>query len=150
MAIVLGAASPWILAATLGVSPRANCSCLPPPPIAPTTTKPVSMPTRTASLDTFTLLQTSTKLSHGIEDTQTRSYCSLRIVFMRLGIPKVHEQSITEQLSDMSIVALNNFSTHLLIRPYHVTPVFRVELRCQLRRSHQITKHHRELPTFRV
>src|SRR5215471_18313940 len=35
------ATSGTILAATLGVSPRASCSCLPPPPIAPTTTSPV-------------------------------------------------------------------------------------------------------------
>ena len=46
---VSGAASPWSRAATLGVSPRANCSWRPLPPISPTTTRPVWMPRRTAN-----------------------------------------------------------------------------------------------------
>src|SRR5262249_32540217 len=47
-----------------------------------------------------------------------------------------------------SIVALDNLGTHLLIRPYHVTPVFRVELAGESSRVHQITEHHRELTAF--
>ena len=47
---------------------------------------------------------------------------------MCLGIAEVDEQSVTKQLSDMPIVALDNFGTHPLICTHHVTPVFRVEL----------------------
>ena len=49
MTTVSGAARPWRRAAMLGVSPRASCSCRSPPPISPTTTRPVWMPRRTAS-----------------------------------------------------------------------------------------------------
>ena len=41
MTTVSGSAIPCTRAAMLGVSPKANCSRLPPPPISPTTTRPV-------------------------------------------------------------------------------------------------------------
>jgi hypothetical protein len=44
-----------------------------------------------SELDTFRLLQTSIEVSHGIEDTQTRAYCSMRIIFMGLGIAKIDQ-----------------------------------------------------------
>jgi hypothetical protein len=69
---------------------------------------------------------------------------------MRLRIAEVHEESITEQLSDMPIVALNNVRTHPLILAHHVTPVFRVELRGESGGIDQVTEHHCELPSFRV
>jgi hypothetical protein len=47
-----------------------------------------------SKLDTLLLLQTSTKVFYGIEDTQTSTYCTKRIVFMGLRIAKVHEESI--------------------------------------------------------
>ena len=46
---VSGAASPCRRAAMLGVSPSANCSWRLPSPTAPTTTRPVWIPTRTAT-----------------------------------------------------------------------------------------------------
>ena len=48
----------------------------------------------------------------------------------------------------MPIVALNNFSTHLLIRPYHVTPVFRVELSRELGGVHEVAEHDSETPAL--
>jgi hypothetical protein len=47
-----------------------------------------------SKLDTFVLLQTSTKVSQGIENTQTSTHCSMCIILMGLGIAEVHEESI--------------------------------------------------------
>src|SRR4029450_7974646 len=101
-----------------------------------------------SELDTFFLLQTSTKVFHGIEDTQTSPYCSLGIVLVSLGIPTVHQETIPQQLGDMPIVALDNLGTHPLIRTHHITPVFRVELRGQFGRVHEVTEHDRQLTAF--
>ena len=48
----------------------------------------------------------------------------MRVIFMRLGIAKIHEKPIPEQLGDMPIVALNNFGTHPLVRTDHVSILF--------------------------
>jgi hypothetical protein len=45
-------------------------------------------------VETLLSLQTSIEVSHGSKNSQTSPYCSLRIVFMRLRIPKVHQESI--------------------------------------------------------
>ena len=67
---------------------------------------------------------------------------------MRVGIPKIHQESIPKKLGDMPIVALDNFGTHPLIRAYHITPVFWVELPGEARGVHEVAEHHRELATF--
>ena len=82
------------------------------------------------------------------KDTQPSPYCSLGVIFMGVGIAKVDEETITEQLGDMPIVALDDFGTHRLIRPHHVPVVFGVELAGELRRIHEVTEHHGELATF--
>src|SRR5215467_2314108 len=98
--------------------------------------------------DAFVLFQTGIQVFHRSENSQTSPYCSLGVIFMGLRIAEIDEQTIPKELGDMPIVALNNFRTHLLICPYHVTPVFRVELRGQLGGIDQITEHGRELATF--
>src|SRR5215510_4413949 len=103
-----------------------------------------------SELDTFGLLESLIQVSHRIQDTQARAYSSLCVIFMGLGIAEIDEQTVTEKLGDMPIVALNNFSTHLLIGTHHVTPVFRVEVAGESCRVYQITKHNRELSSFRV
>src|SRR5262245_40021953 len=55
----------------------------------------------------FGLWQTLMQVSHGIEDTQARAYRSLGVIFVGHGIAKIHQEPVTEQLSDMSIVALD-------------------------------------------
>jgi hypothetical protein len=81
-----------------------------------------------SKLDPFVLLQTGMQVFHRREDTQTRSYSSVRIIFMRLGIAEVHEEPITKELGDVSLVALDNLSADLLIRPDDLPIVFGVEL----------------------
>ena len=45
-------------------------------------------------LHTFSLLQPLIQLSHCSEDPQTRSYCSMSVIFMGVGIPKVDQETI--------------------------------------------------------
>jgi hypothetical protein len=49
-------------------------------------------------------------------DTPPRAYCSMRIIFMGLGIAKGHQHSIPQELSDAPIVALDNFSRSIYSR----------------------------------
>src|SRR4030095_15527425 len=99
-------------------------------------------------LDTFGLLQPLIQVSHSSKNSQTSQYCSLGIVLVSLGIPKIHQESIPEQLGDMSIKACDDLGADLLIRPYHVTVHFGVELTGELRRIYKITEHHGQLATF--
>ena len=69
---------------------------------------------------------------------------------MGVGIAKVHEEPITEQLGDMPIIALNDFGTDPLICTHHVPLVFRVELGGEFGGIHQVTEHHGELAAFGV
>src|SRR5262247_711556 len=75
---------------------------------------------------------------------------SLGIVFVSLGIAKIDEEPIPEQLGDMSIVPLDDLRTSRLIGTYHVSVHFWVELGCQFGRFDDVDEHHRELPSFRV
>src|SRR5262245_60694830 len=72
-------------------------------------------PYTNGELDTFGLLQMSTQVFHDIEDTQTTTHCPMSIVFVRLGIPKIHEKPISEQLGDMPIKACDDLRTDSLI-----------------------------------
>src|SRR5262245_26605987 len=104
-------------------------------------------PYTNGELNAFPLLQTSIEVSHRSKNSQTSSYCSLGIIFVCLGIAEIDKQTVTEQLSDMPIVALNNFRTHLLIRTYHCSVIFGIELRRKFGGIDQVTEHHRELST---
>jgi hypothetical protein len=101
-----------------------------------------------SELDTFCLLQTSIEVSHGIEDTQARAYCSLGIILMRLGIAEVHQESIPKELRNVTLIALNHLSTDALIRTDHVPVLFGVELAGESCGVHEITKQHGELTAF--
>src|SRR5215813_10618965 len=101
-----------------------------------------------SKLNTFVSLQLFIQVFDRSEDAQARAYCSVRIIFMGLGIAEVHEESIPEQLGDMSIVALDDLGTDPLVCTDHVTPVFGVELGGKFCGVHEITKHDRELTAF--
>jgi hypothetical protein len=45
-------------------------------------------------LETFGVLESLMQVSHGSEDTQTRPYCSMRIILMGVGIAKIHQETI--------------------------------------------------------
>ena len=48
-----------------------------------------------SELDTLGLLQPLIQVSHGIENPEPSTDGPVRIIFMRLGIAKVHEESIS-------------------------------------------------------
>jgi hypothetical protein len=72
----------------------------------------------------------------------------MRIILMGLGIAKVDQKPITEELGDVPVIAANHLRTGGMIRPDHVPVVFGVELGGEFRGVHEVTEHHRELPTF--
>src|SRR6266702_2686361 len=101
-------------------------------------------------LDTFDFLQTDIEVSHGSKNSQTSPYCSVRIIFVCHWIAEIDEKTIPEQLGDMSFIALDDLRTDSLIRPDNFSILFGVELGGEFGRVHQIAKHDRELPSFRV
>jgi len=103
-----------------------------------------------SELDAFVLLQTGIQVCHRSEDTQACSYRSLGIVFMGLGIAEVHQESIPQELSNVTVIASNHLNAGDLISTDHVPVVFGIELAGECGRIDEITKHHRELPSFRV
>src|SRR2546427_7822521 len=72
------------------------------------------------------------------------------IIFVCLGIPKVDQETIAKVLGNIAIVSLDDFSTSRLIGTDDFPVLFGVELGGKFGRVHQITKHHRELPSFCV
>src|SRR6516162_9909769 len=103
-----------------------------------------------SELDTLRLLQTSIEVSHGSKNSQTSSYCSLGIVFVRLRIAKVHQESIPEQLGDMPIKALNDFRASTLVRTDDFSILFGIELGGEFGGIHEVAEHHGELAAFRI
>jgi hypothetical protein len=74
----------------------------------------------------------------------------LGIIFVSLGIAEIAEQTVTQELRDVSFIALDDFSADVLVCTHHVPVLFGIELGREAGRIDQITKHHRELPSFRV
>src|SRR5262252_2646328 len=84
------------------------------------------------------------------ENSQPSPYCSVRIIFMGLGVAEVHEETIPEQLGNVSVKTLDDFRTSRLICPHHLPVHFGVELGRESGRIDQITEHDRELTAFSV
>jgi hypothetical protein len=53
---------------------------------------------------------------------------TLCVVLVGNRITKIHQEPIPKELSDMSCVALDDFSTHPLILPDDVSPILWIEL----------------------
>jgi hypothetical protein len=102
-----------------------------------------------SKLDTVVLLQTSTKVSHGIENTEPSTDGSVGIVFMCLGITEIHQQPVTKILSNVPIKTSDDLSTDPLVCLNDFPEVLRVELGGQGRRFDDVDKHHCELSTLR-
>src|SRR5215475_10732364 len=102
-----------------------------------------------SELGTFCLLQMDIEVFHRSKNSQPSPYCSVKIIFMGVGITEIDEQPVTKQLSDMPIVALDYFGTLSLICPHHIPVLFRIELAGESSGVHEVTKHHGELTAFR-
>ena len=102
IATVSGAASPCRRAATLGVSPSANCSWRLPPPISPTTTRPGMDAQAHRQLHPLLLRQAGIEFPHGLHNAQAGAHGPLGVIFVRLGIAKVDQQAVAEILGDIA------------------------------------------------
>jgi hypothetical protein len=63
---------------------------------------------------------------------------------------KVEKKTVTQELSCVSFIALNDFRADVLVGPYHVPVLFGVELGREAGRIDQVAEHDRQLPSFRV
>src|SRR5215831_2986350 len=102
-----------------------------------------------SELDAFVLLQTGIEVFHRSKNSQPRPYCSLGIVFVCLRVAKIDQETIPQELGNMSIVALDNVGTHPLICTHHVPVLFGVKLGGQGRRFYDVNEHDGELTAFR-
>src|SRR5215475_11603123 len=75
---------------------------------------------------------------------------SLGIIFMRLGIAKIDQETIAKKLGDVPIIALNDFRADALVGSDNIPKVFRVELSRELGGVHEVAEHHSQLPSFCV
>jgi hypothetical protein len=100
--------------------------------------------------DAFVLFETGMQGSYRLYNSQPGADSSLGIVFVCLRIAKIEQETIPEQLGDVPIVALDNVSTHPLIRTHHVPVLFGVELAGEARGVHEVTEQHGELAPFRL
>jgi hypothetical protein len=99
-------------------------------------------------LDAFVLLETSMQGSHGIENTEPSTDSPVGIVFMRVGIAKVHQETIPQELSNVPVIASNYLSTGGLIRTDYLSVLFWVELAGQFCGIDQVTEHDGQLTSF--
>src|SRR5262245_37974208 len=90
------------------------------------------------------LLESAIERRHGLHHAKPSAHRPLRIVFMRLRVAKVDQQTIAEILGDVALEALDDLSTGLLIGAYHLTVVFRIELTGKAGRVDQIAEQHGE------
>ena len=107
----------------LGVSPRA-VSCLPPPPISPTTTRPVWMPTRSARRRPCALRQTRIQRSHRLQEAQPGPHRPQGIVFMGLRPAKIDEEPIAKPLRNIAVEVVDHLCAGLLVGAHDLAPVF--------------------------
>jgi hypothetical protein len=98
--------------------------------------------------DAFVLFQTEIEGSDRMDDCQPSTDCSVRVIFMGLRVAKVDQQPIPQILGDIPGKALDHVGTGLLVGPYHLTVVFRVELFGKGGGAHEVTEHDRELAAF--
>src|SRR5205823_1281893 len=89
------------------------------------------------------LHQTSIERSQRLHHVKASAHSSSGVVFMCLGIATVHQQTIPKVLRNMAIKALDDCSGSLLVGPYHLAPIFWVELAGEERRVNEVTEHHR-------
>src|SRR5215471_18904289 len=99
-------------------------------------------------VDRFLLCQPPLPYTEGFDNSKTSAYGSLGIIFVRLGIAKIYEHTITQILGDMAIKALDDLSTGGVIGLNYFAQVFRVKLARERCRVHEVTEHDGELAAF--
>src|SRR5262245_22561696 len=96
------------------------------------------------------LLQLLIQPPHGFHHPQGGAHRALAVVFMRLGVAKIYEQTIAQILGDVPFKALDHLGAHALIRSHHFAQLFGVQAGGEGGRIDEVTKQHRELAAFRL
>jgi hypothetical protein len=99
--------------------------------------------------DTDIPLKTGSQALQRGQYAETGTHSSLRIVFMRQRITKVHQQPTPQILGDRALKALDDLRTDLVISAHHSAEILRVELSCKLRSVYQVTTEHGEMTALR-
>src|SRR5262245_43859558 len=98
--------------------------------------------------DACALRQARIELSHRRHQAKTGTDRPLGIIFMCLGIAKVHQKAIAQILRDIAAKALDHRRTGFLVGSYHLPQVLRVELDSENCRIHEIAEHHCKLASL--
>jgi len=79
------------------------------------------------------------------QDTQPGTDRSLCVVFVRDGIPEVHQQPVALILGDMSGKIPDHLGARFLILARNLTDLFRVQALGAGHRVHRVAKHNRQM-----
>ena len=88
------------------------------------------------------------QFGHCLNDVEARARGPFGVVFVRLRIAKIDQDSVTHVTSDESLVVLDRFPATVLESGNDVAQIFRIHLGGEGRGSDQIAKHYRELPAL--
>jgi hypothetical protein len=74
----------------------------------------------------------------------------LGVIFVRPRVAEVDQQAIAEILCNITLEAGDHLGAGLLIGPYHLAPLLRVQLAGERGRVHEVAEQHGELAAFRL
>jgi hypothetical protein len=94
--------------------------------------------------------ETGIELSHGLNHPQASHHGPLGVIFMGLRVAEIDQQAIPQILGNMPLKAGDHLGAGVLIGPHHPAQVFRIELRRERGRVHQITEQDGELTALGV
>jgi hypothetical protein len=86
------------------------------------------------------------ELRYGIEHRQARARGTFTVVVVGLGIAEECHHAIPKVLGDMPAEALDYLRRRMMVPGDHLPPLFRIKLRCDAGRVHQIAKQHCQMP----
>ena len=84
-----------------------------------------------------------------LDDVEPGMECARRVVLVRHGIAEERQHAVAQILCDMAGVVVDDARAALVIGAQHVPPLFGIQPFGQLRRSHQIAEHDRDLAPVR-
>ena len=145
-----GLASAWIRAAIFGVSPMAWSMFAPPALIAPTTTRPVWIPTRASMPASPCAFSDCVQLAHARRDGESGQDGSLGVVVVRAGIAEKSDGAVADVLVDVAAVAGDALVADALVGAQHVAQCLGVQVSGERRRTDNVGEQHRQLATLAI
>jgi hypothetical protein len=102
------------------------------------------MTTVSGAADAPLLLRARIQSAHGHNNIEPGAPSARRIIFVGMWIAKV-DQAIAQILRDRALEALDHLGTDLLVGADDLVQVFRIELRGEAGRVHQVAEQYHEL-----